>query len=60
LLGEPLQIRLLALVGSEEVDFDDVRLFQTSDLINLHEDMIINFKDFAVLGNWFLDEEMFP
>jgi hypothetical protein len=26
LLGQPLQIRLLALAASEEVDFDDVRL----------------------------------
>ncbi len=60
LLAEPLQIRLLALAGSEEVEFDNVRLLYTSERVNLYEDMRIDFKDFAVLGDRFLDEEMFP
>jgi len=49
-----------------EVAFDDVTLFHSSEpltgdpLVNLYEDTRINFKDFAVLGDRFLDEEMFP
>jgi len=52
--------------GYDDVAFDDVTLFRSSEpltgdpLVNLYEDMIINFKDFAVLGDRFLDEEMFP
>jgi hypothetical protein len=65
LLGEPLQIRLLSLgnVAADdytEADFDNVRLFQTSERVNLYDDTIINFRDFAVLADRFLDEDMFP
>jgi len=63
LLGEPLQIRLLTLgnvlAGDEytEADFDNVRLSRS---IDLYEDMEINFKDFAVLAVWWLDEQLWP
>ena len=65
LLGEPLQIRLLSLgnVAADdytEADFDNVRLFQTSERVNLYDDTIINFRDFAVLADRFLEEDMFP
>jgi len=65
LLGEPLQIRLLSLgnvaAGDDtEADFDNVRLFQTSERVNLYDDTIINFRDFAVLADRFLEEDMFP
>ena len=46
--------------------FEDVTLIRSSGSItvdprpNLHKDTIINFKDCAVLGDKFLDEDMFP
>ncbi len=66
LLGEPLQIRLLAL-GGEGADFDDVTLFHSPEPLteipraaerrfDLYEDEKIDFKDFAELAAWWLDE----
>jgi hypothetical protein len=72
LAGQPLQIRLLAVEDPTDhsitgyVDFDDVKLSRSSGELStvdldLYEDMVINFKDFAVLADRFLDENgMFP
>ncbi|MHC4740665.1 MAG: LamG domain-containing protein [Planctomycetota bacterium] len=49
-----------------DVAFDDVTLVRSSEPItadprvNLHEDAKIGFKDFAVLADKYLDEELFP
>jgi len=56
----------IKMKGDEYVAFDDVTLFVSSESltgdprVNLYEDIRIDFKDFAVLGGRFLDEEMFP
>ena len=56
----------IKMQGDEYVAFDDVTLFRSSEplkadpRVNLYEDTRIDFKDFAVLGYRFLDEEMFP
>jgi hypothetical protein len=39
---------------------DNVTLFRSSERVNLYEDMKIDFKDFAVLADRFLDEDMWP
>ncbi|MBL7153630.1 MAG: LamG domain-containing protein, partial [Phycisphaerae bacterium] len=56
----------IKMKGDQYVTFEDVTLFHSSEpltadpLVNLHEDTKIDFKDFAVLGDSFLDEGMFP
>jgi len=70
LLREPLQIRLLSLgnvVAGDytEADFDNVRLFRSSDppsdpRVDLYEDKKIDFKDFAELAVWWLDAQLWP
>jgi hypothetical protein len=68
LLGEPLQIRLLCLgnvSADDEAGFDNVTLFHSSEppadpRVNLYEDKKIDFKDFAELAVWWLDEVLFP
>jgi len=62
LLGEPLQIRLLSLgnvIAGDytEADFDNLTLYRSVDL---YEDMETNFKDFAVLADMWLDDQLCP
>ncbi len=53
------------MYGDRYVSFEDVTLFRSSapltddPQVNLYDD-IINFKDFAVFADRFLEEEMFP
>jgi len=59
--GQPLQIRVMAHSDDGYAFFDDVKLFRGysgSSAVepDLYEDMVINFKDFAVLADRFLDE----
>lgn len=67
--GQNLQIRLLVIAADGYYPiayFDDVKLSRSSGELStvdldLYEDMVINFKDFAVLADRFLDENgMFP
>jgi len=65
--GQPLQIRVMSHSDDGYAFFDDVKLFRGSvsgsgspQEPDLYPDMIINFKDFAVLADRFLEEEMFP
>ena len=51
--------------GDAYVTFEDVTLFHSSELpadprVNLYEDVKIDFKDFAELGDRFLEDDMFP
>jgi len=56
----------IKMKGESYVTFEDVTLFHSSEpltvdpRVDLYEDMKIDFKDFAVLGDRFLDEDMFP
>ena len=63
--GQPLEIRLLAVDFTDwfEVHYDDVKLFESSERINLYNlngDKRIDFKDFAELAVWWLDEQLWP
>jgi len=71
LAGQRLQIRLCALENPDDhsltgwVAFDDVKLLGSSESTtvepDLYPDLVINFKDFAVLADRFLDVDgMFP
>ena len=73
LVGQPLEIRLLSLgldkdnPGGEVigVEFDNVRLVPSSEApadprANLYKDTQIDFKDFAELAVWWLDEQLWP
>jgi hypothetical protein len=51
--------------GDSEVAFEDVTLFHSSEppadpRVNLYEDKKIDFKDFAELAVWWLDEQLWP
>jgi len=51
---------------NEDVSFDDVTLFHSPEAptgdprVNLYDDMRIDFKDFAVLGDVWMDEDLWP
>jgi hypothetical protein len=69
LVGQPLEIRLLTLALDKDnppagevvgVEFDNVTLFRSSEWINLYEDNKIDFKDYAVLADQWLDEQLWP
>jgi hypothetical protein len=62
--GLPLQIRLMGGLSGYAI-YDDVKLFRSSEPLlfeqDLYEDMKIDFKDFALLAERFLEENgMFP
>jgi len=56
----------IKIKGAIYVTFEDVTLFHSTGLVtadplvNLHENTTIDFKDFAVLADRFLEEGMFP
>jgi len=66
--GQPLQIRVMSHSDNGYAFFDDVKFFRGSASgsgsppePDLYPDLVINFKDFAVLAERFLDEDgMFP
>jgi len=73
LVGQPLEIRLLSLGLDKDnpggdpigVEFDNVRLVPSSltpadPRPNLYKDTQIDFKDFAELAVWWLDEQLWP
>jgi hypothetical protein len=68
LVGQPLEIRLLNLGLDKDnssentvgVEFDNVTLLRSSEWLNLHEDTKIDFKDYAVLADHWLDEQLWP